>query len=90
MPPAYHIGAQNIAIRLGYKSSNMVRRLIIREGLPVYRRAKKTPRGACMTLAISESALTAWELSKGRAEVQKSIAKAELKAEQRLTALRVR
>lgn len=86
MPPAYHIGAQNIAIRLGYKSPRMVRKLIIKEGLPVYRRVIKIPTGTSRAFAISESALTAWELSKGRLCTQRVLADEETKRLQRLSA----
>ena len=86
MPPAYHIGAQNIAIRLGYKSSRMVQKLVLREHLPVYKRSMKHRTGACKVLAISESALTAWELAKGQQFVSKMLAHSELKREQQLTA----
>ena len=89
MPPAYHIGAQAIAERLGYRSTKAVTRLILQEGLPVYKRSKKNPVGCTRVLAISESALTAWELSKGRIEVQRRVAKAEAQRLERLTALRV-
>ena len=66
MASPYHIGAQNIATRLGYKSQKMVMKLVARDGLPVYKRYERHRTGCCMKLAISESALTAWEISKGR------------------------
>lgn len=62
----YYLGAKQIAARLGYKSPRMVMKLMLRDGLPVYKRSKKHRTGACHVLAISESALVAWELSKGQ------------------------
>ena len=82
MASPYHIGTKNIAARLGYKSPKMVRKLAIREGLPVHRRAVTHRTGAIIKLAISESALTAWEVSKGRVYVMKARAEEARKAEQ--------
>ena len=64
----YHIGAKAIAARLGYKSTHVIHKLIIREGLPCYKRIVKNANGtgSYRALAISESALTAWELAKGQ------------------------
>ena len=82
MASPYHIGTKAIAARLGYKSPRMVRKLAIREGLPVHRRAVTHRTGAIIKLAISESALTAWEVSKGREYVMRARAKRDLHSEQ--------
>ena len=81
MAVPYYFGQQAIAERLGYKSKNMVIRLIQREGLPCYVRRQRNAsgRGAHQAYTISESAITAWELSKGAQTVQKVRARAELK-----------
>lgn len=76
MSVPYYLGAKNIAIRLGYKSPHVVHKLIIREALPCYKRAIRSRTGAYRTLCISESALTAWELSKGARFVAEKRARA--------------
>jgi len=84
MASPYHIGAQNIARRLGYRSRNMVYKLIDRDGLPAYKRYQKNPRGtgSYLVLVISESALTAWELAKGAHFVDERWKRRALKLEQ--------
>ena len=77
MASPYHIGAQNIATRLGYKSKRMVWKLVLTDGLPVYKRYVKTKTTRYTALCISESALTAWELAKGRAYVSAMRARQE-------------
>ena len=84
----YYLGAKAIAARLGYRTPKMVNRLVLRDGLPVYKRIQKNKIGCSRVLAISESALTAWELSKGRLYGQRKLAEEQLKLEQRRTALR--
>jgi hypothetical protein len=82
MSVPYYLGAQAIAERLGYspKNSRIVKRLAVQDGLPIYKRRKKTKnKGFVTAFCISESALTAWELAKGRETVQRLIAEQELK-----------
>ena len=84
----YHIGAQAIAARLGYKSRRMVDTLIRREGLPVYKRSHQPRPNVCWkVLAISEEALVMWELAKGARHVARRRARAAEKEEGRMLAL---
>lgn len=87
MSVPYYIGAKAIAARLGYKSTRIVSTLIVRDGLPVYKRSKVHRTGACRCLAISESAITAWELSKGQQFVSQKRSRAAQKAEEKKYAL---
>lgn len=81
MSVPYYIGAKAIAERLGYRSTRMVMKLVERDNLPVYKRVKKTRTGACTCLAISESAITAWEITKGQQFVNQTKAKRRAKQE---------
>ena len=72
MAVPYYFGQQAIAERLGYKSAHTIRRLILKQGFPAYRRVERNRhgRGAHRAWCISESAITAWELSKGAESVR--------------------
>ena len=87
MAVPYYIGQLQIAARLGYKSPRMVRKLAVRDGLPIYERIIKIPTGAYKAYCISESAVTAWELSKGQRMINKLRAAEEVKAEKKKHAL---
>lgn len=65
MSVAYYLGTKAILARLGYKSPKVLTRLIVNDGLPVYKRVGKTASGraAHRCWCISESAMTAWEIS---------------------------
>ena len=67
MAVPYYFGQQAIAERLGYKSPHPIQRLIAEGSFPAYKRRKKNARGNGNHWAwcVSESALTAWELSMG-------------------------
>lgn len=72
MAVPYYIGAKAIAERLGYKNPKTVTRLAIRAGLPIYKRVYPLKTGGTYrTYAISESAITAWELVQGQRMVAK-------------------
>ena len=88
MSVPYYIGAKAIAERLGYKDSKTVIRLLIRDGLPIHKRRRVLKTGGFVTSwAISESAITAWELVQGQRWVHKLRAKAALKLEKQEGAL---
>lgn len=86
MPVAYYIGAKAILARLAYKSPKMITKLIERDGLPVYKRIGSTKdgkRAGHRCWCISESALTAWELTMGQRCVNQLRAKRLAKQEQK-------
>jgi len=88
MSVAYYIGAKAIAERLGYKNTKTVTRLAIRQGLPIYKRILPLKSGGTYrTYAISESAITAWELVQGQRCVAQLQARRAQKEEQRMHAL---
>ena len=82
-----YLGRKAIVERLGYKSPRVLTNLMIREGLPAYRRIVKTPTTQYRIWAISESALTAWELAKGQMWVAKVRARAQRNTEKKQLAL---
>jgi len=87
----YYIGSSAIAERLGYspRNSRIVKRLAVEEGLPIYKRRKQIKNKAyVIAFAISESALTAWELAKGAAMVKQLRAQQEHKALDKANALK--
>ena len=79
--PSYYVGEKAIAERLGLRSLRAVTRLILRYGLPVYprRRQNYSGKGVHTAYAISESAISAWELARGREFAQKLRTRAEAK-----------
>ena len=87
MSVPYYIGAKAIAERLGYKSPALVMRLVERAGLPVYKRRVRHRTGCIIAFAISESAITAWELTQGQHFVNETRAKRALKLERQQGAL---
>ena len=82
--PSYYVGEKAIAVRLGLRSLRTVTRLILRDHLPVYprRRRNYSGRGWHTAYAISESAISAWELAKGRQFVLQLKARVQAKQEQ--------
>lgn len=68
MAVQYYIGAKAILERLAYKSPRVLTKLILRDGLPVYKRVGQisTGRARHRCWAISESAITAWEIAMGQ------------------------
>ena len=94
MPPAisgYYFGEQAIAHRLGFRSKRIVTRLALTAGLPIYPRRRPNPHGKGWhrTYAISESAITAWELARANGFLSQLRARAAAKQEQADRALRV-
>lgn len=77
MSVPYYLGMQAIAERLGYKNRKTVMKLVIREGLPIYKRRIRTRTGATHAYSISESAVTAWEIAKGQRTVAELRARCE-------------
>ena len=73
MAVPYYFGQQAIAERLGYKSPHTVQRLIEYDILPAYQRIQKNRngRGNHKAWCISESAITAWELTKGAESIRR-------------------
>jgi hypothetical protein len=89
MSVPYYLGAQAIAERLGYKDTKVVMRLHLERGLPIYKRAERLKHGGFVRKwAISESAITAWELMQGQRSIQAMQHKRDLKQQQNRTALR--
>ena len=74
MSVPYYLGTKAILERLGYRSPKVLTRLIVKDGLPVYKRVGKTKdnngRGRHRCWCISESAITAWEIALGQKYVQ--------------------
>ena len=89
MSVPYYIGQQAIARRLGLKSPKVILKLALRDSLPVYPRRvrNKTGKGWHTAFAISESAITAWEISKGQRFVAELRARQARKLEQQHGAL---
>lgn len=84
MSVPYYIGARAIAERLGYRNPKTVIRLAIREGLPISKRNVPLKTGGFQRhWAISESALTAWELVAGQRAVSRLRARQEQRSEER-------
>ena len=77
MAVPYYIGARAIADRLGYKSTKTIIRLAYKQGLPIHKRSVPTKTGRVLKYAISESAITAWELVRGQRECDRLRVKAE-------------
>ena len=85
MSVPYYIGAKAILARLAYKSPKMIQTLIDRDGLPVYKRigmTKTGQRSPHRCWCISESAVTAWEITMGMRTVHQLRARKALKLEQ--------
>ena len=89
MSVPYYIGQQAIARRLGLKSPRVITKLAIRDSLPIYPRRvrNKDGRGWHTAFAISESAITAWELTQGMRFVAQLRARQALKLERQHGAL---
>lgn len=87
MSVPYYIGAKAIAERLGYRSPKMVMKLVERAALPVYKRQIKHRTGSVMAFAISESAITSWEIVQGQRFVNEIKAKRAAEAERKKHAL---
>lgn len=88
MSVPYYIGAKAIAERLGYKDTKIVVRLMERDALPAFKRRRVLKTGGFVTSwAISESALTAWELVQGQRYVNEVRARRALKLERTQGAL---
>lgn len=89
MAVPYYIGEHAIAQRLGLRSPRVITKLAISDGLPIYPRRirNKSGKGYHRAYAISESAITAWELTQGMRFTAQLRARRALKLEQKQGAL---